>query len=103
MAGSNTRKMAKLWQAAQEHDLTYSFVYRRWNGQIDLYKSKGLASVFSENEEAMARWLSEMAERGMWLRMVDLLGFVHSVVKKENRKVTFKDGFMHLWTEIGTL
>jgi len=28
-------------------------------------KSKGLASVFSENEEAMARWLSEMAERGM--------------------------------------
>ena len=38
MAGSNTRKMAKLWQAAQEHDLTYSFVYRRWNGQIDLYK-----------------------------------------------------------------
>jgi hypothetical protein len=48
--------------------------------------------VFSrEEEEAMASYLSEMAERGMGLMPNEFLDFVESVVKREKRKTPFKD------------
>lgn len=40
----------------------------------------------------MARWLCEMSQRDMGLRMCKFLDFVQSVVKKENRQTPFRDG-----------
>ena len=40
----------------------------------------------------MASWLQEMSLRGMGLHMCEFLDFVQEVVKKESRKVPFKDG-----------
>ncbi|XP_052233020.1 uncharacterized protein LOC127845885 [Dreissena polymorpha] len=54
---------------------------------------KGPATVFTkEEEENMASWLSEMAQRGMCLRTCEFLDFVHDVVKREKRKTPFTDG-----------
>ena len=39
----------------------------------------------------MAKWLSEMANRGMGLGLSDFLDFIQSIVKKEKRKTCFKD------------
>ncbi|XP_056003489.1 uncharacterized protein LOC130049641 [Ostrea edulis] len=39
----------------------------------------------------MAKWLSEMAERGFGLKPGEFLDFVESVVKRENRKTPFKN------------
>lgn len=47
------------------------FLYRRWKGVIYLYKLKGLSTVFTDaEEEKMAMWLEEMAQRGMGLYSV---------------------------------
>ena len=89
----SSKKSISIRKAAQENDLSYSFLYRRWRGVVDLFKLKGQSSVFSEaEEEAMARWLCEMSQRRMGLRMCEFLDFVQSVVKKENRQTPFKDG-----------
>lgn len=40
----------------------------------------------------MARWLSEMAQRGLGLKRSEFLDFVQGVVKKEGRQTPFKDG-----------
>ncbi|XP_052219882.1 uncharacterized protein LOC127837083 isoform X2 [Dreissena polymorpha] len=86
-------KDVSLRKAALDDDLSYSMLYRRWKGEVDIFKLNGPSSIFNEaEEEKMARWLSEMAQRGMGLRMVEFLDFVESVVKKEKRKTPFKDG-----------
>ena len=82
-----------LRKAAQENNSTYSFLYRRWKGEVDLYKLKGQSPIFSEAEEdAMANWLCEMSQRGISLRMCKFLDFVQSIVKKEKRQTPFKGG-----------
>lgn len=40
----------------------------------------------------MAKWLCEMSQRGMGLRMCEFLDFVQSIVNKEKRQVPFKNG-----------
>lgn len=40
----------------------------------------------------MAKWLYEISQRGMGLRMCEFLDFVQSIVNKEKRQVPFKDG-----------
>ena len=58
--------------AAADNKLSYSFVYRRWRGTVDMYKSKGHVTIFTEAEiESMACWLNEMVQRGMGLRMCE--------------------------------
>ncbi|XP_062593403.1 uncharacterized protein LOC134254888 [Saccostrea cucullata] len=80
-------------KAAGENGLSYSFLYRRWTGEVNEYKMKGQPPVFTESEEtAMAKWLCEMSQRGMGLRMCEFLDFVQTVVNKEKRQVPFKNG-----------
>ena len=86
-------KSTSLRKAADENDLSYSFLYRRWSGEVDLYKVKGPTTIFSEaEEEKMALWLSEMAQRGLGLRMFEFLDFVEDIVKREKRNTPFKNG-----------
>ena len=88
--GTNSVSVRK---AAQENDLSYSFVYRRVKGEVDFYKLKGQPTIFSEaEEESMALWLCEMSQRGMGMRMCEFLDFVQTVVKKEKRQTHFVDG-----------
>ena len=44
-----------------------------------------------QEEELMAKWISEMTERGMGLRPGEFLDFVQSVVTKEKRQTPFTD------------
>ena len=80
-------------KAAEEHELSYSFLQRRVSGQVSQFSINGPAAVFTEAEEvAMANWLSEMSQRGMGMKMCEFLDFVQSVVRKEGRTTPFKDG-----------
>ncbi|WAQ99701.1 JERKL-like protein, partial [Mya arenaria] len=82
-----------LRKAAREYGVSYGFLYRRYSGEVDIEKIKGLETVFSSAEEkSMAKWLSEMAQRGMGLRVCEFLDFVQDIVQKENRQTPFKDG-----------
>ncbi|WAR25177.1 JERKL-like protein [Mya arenaria] len=82
-----------LRKAAREYGVSYGFLYRRYSGEVDIEKIKGPETVFSSAEEkSMAEWLSEMAQRGMGLRVCEFLDFVQDIVKKENRQTPFKDG-----------
>lgn len=40
----------------------------------------------------MARYLSEMAQRGMGLRSTEFFDFVENVMKNDKREKRFKDG-----------
>lgn len=40
----------------------------------------------------MAKWLCEISQRGLGLRMCEFLDFVQSVVHKERRQVPFRNG-----------
>lgn len=80
-------------KAAKEYNLSYGFLHRRLSGAVDIYKGMGPDPIFSAaEEEAMAKWLSEMAERGLGLRPCEFLDFVKEIVIKEKRKTPFKDG-----------
>lgn len=82
-----------LRNAAKIYNLSYGYLHRRVSGELDVDKRKGPATVFTaEEEEAMAHWLSEMAERGMGLKPVEFLDFIEGIVKKENRSTPFKNG-----------
>lgn len=48
-------------QAAEEHNLSYSFLQRRISGEIIQFSINGQPTVFTEaGEVAMANWLSEI-------------------------------------------
>ncbi|XP_060563977.1 jerky protein-like [Ruditapes philippinarum] len=90
---SVSKEGKSLRKAAEENSLTYSFLYRRYSGKVDLFKCKGPNSVFTEaEEEKMAEWLSEMAQRGLGLKPCEFLDFLEDVVKREKRKTPFKSG-----------
>ena len=77
-------------KAARRHGLSFGFLYRRLSGEVKIDSTHGSPAVFSkQEEESMAKWLSEMAERGMGLRPGEFLDFVQSVVTKENRQTPF--------------
>lgn len=62
-------------------------------GEVDLDSRNGPKTIFSSSEEeAMATWLKEMAERGMGLKLSEFLDFVQNVVNKEKRITPFKNG-----------
>jgi hypothetical protein len=82
-----------LRKAANEYGISYGFLHRRFTGEVNINKLKGPKTVFTEaEEESMARWLSEMAQRGLGLKRSEFLDFVQGVVKKEGRQTLFKDG-----------
>ena len=86
-------KKVSIRKAANEYGLSYGFLHRRLSGAVDIDKGMGRDPIFSAaEEEAMALWLSEMAERGMGLRPCEFLDFVKGIVDKEKRKTPFKDG-----------
>ncbi|XP_062576029.1 uncharacterized protein LOC134237890 [Saccostrea cucullata] len=53
--------------------------------------SKRTKMFSAKEEEATAKWLSEMAERGMGFKPSEFLDFVETVVRRENRKTPFKN------------
>lgn len=80
-------------KAAENFNLSYGYLYRRWSGEVDVNKRKGPCPVFNKSEEeAMANWLKEMSERGMGLKPYEFMDFVQGIVQKESRKTPFKDG-----------
>jgi hypothetical protein len=90
---SVSKEGKSLRKAAEENSLTYSFLYRRYSGEVDLFKCKGQNFVFTEaEEEKMAEWLSEMTQRGLGLKPCAFLDFLQDSVKQEPRKTPFKSG-----------
>ena len=88
-----SKNKMSLRKASREYDLPYSFLQRRSSGEVDVNSINGPSAVFTRaEEEAFAKWLSEMALRGMGLRPCEFLDFIQILVKKENRKTPFKDG-----------
>jgi hypothetical protein len=85
-------KKVTIRQAARDNDLSFGFVYRRLSGEVEIDKQKGPPQVFNkEEEEVMAKWLREMAERGMGLKPGEFLDFVQTIVQKEKRSTPFKE------------
>ena len=77
-------------QAAIHCDLSYSYLYRRVIGEVELESRNGPKPVFTtKEEEEMAKWLAEMARRGMGLTPKDFLLFVQDVLAKDRRKNPF--------------
>lgn len=51
-------------QAAEEHDLSYSFLQRRMSGESIQFSINVPPTYFTEAEYvAMAKWLSEMSQK----------------------------------------
>lgn len=66
---------------------------RRTSGLVDVEKKRGPETIFNKSEEeTMAKYLSEMAQRGMGLRPTEFLDFVENIMKNDKRRKTFKDG-----------
>ena len=85
-------KKVSIRKAATQYGLSYGFLHRRLSGAVDIDKGMGRDPIFSAaEEEAMAVWLSEMAERGLGLRPCEFLDFVKEIVIKEKRKTPFTD------------
>lgn len=85
-------KKVSIRAAAKNFDLSYGFLQRRLTGMVDIDKRKGPPPVFNQKEEeAMAKWLSEMAERGMGLKPGEFLNFVANILNKEKRQTPFKN------------
>jgi len=75
-----------------KHFLSESMLRRRLRGEVTLDSRNGPSPVFSSIEKIeMAKWLSEMAQRGMGLAPSDFLDFVQDIIKKEKRKTVFKN------------
>ncbi|XP_060604840.1 uncharacterized protein LOC132757544 isoform X2 [Ruditapes philippinarum] len=83
-------KKASIRQAAKTHSLSVSYLRRRLFGDVSVDSRNGPSPVFNKKEEeAMANWLQEMAQRGMGLKPSEFLDFVQNTVKKEKRKTPF--------------
>ena len=73
----------------KELSLSYGYMYRqrRYSGEANTDSRKGPATIFNEqDEESMAKWLYEMADRGIGLRPCEFHDFVQDSVKKMKRK-----------------
>lgn len=86
-------KQLSIRKAAREHNISYSSLQRRTSGLVDVEKKRGPETIFNKSEEeTMAKYLSEMAQRGMGLRPTEFLDFVENIMKNDKRRKTFKDG-----------
>ena len=80
-------------KAALETGLSVSYLKRRISGECEVGSRNGPAPVFNrEEEERMARWLVEMAKRGVGLQPREFLDFVQKVINQDKRKTCFQDG-----------
>lgn len=87
-----SKNRMSLRKASKEYSLSYSFLQRRYSGEVEVDSINGPSPVFSKaEEEAFANWLSEMALRGMGLRPCEFLDFIQALVKKDKRKTPFTD------------
>lgn len=60
--------------------------------EVEVDSRNGPPPVFTaDEEEAMAKWLSEMDERDFGLNPEEFWDFVESLVKRENRKTPLKN------------
>ena len=86
-------KKLSVRKVAAKFGLTYSFLYRRLSGEVEIDSRNGPQTVFtSKEEEAMATWLKEMAERGMGLKPGECLDFIQKMVQTEKRETPFING-----------
>lgn len=86
-------KQLSIRKAAREHNISYSSLQRRTSELVDVEKKRGPETIFNKSEEeTMAKYLSEMAQRGMGLRPTEFLDFVENIMKNDKRRKTFKDG-----------
>ena len=86
-------KELSIRKAAKANDISFSSLQRRTSGQVAIEKGRGPKTIFNKSEEeTMARYLSEMAQRGMGLRPTEFLDFVENLMKKDKREKRFKDG-----------
>ena len=85
--GTSVRKVAS------KFGLSFSYLQRRTYGVIDIDSRNGPGTGLSEaEEEAVARWLNEMSERGMGRKPGEFIDFWQDVVVKEKRKTPFVNG-----------
>ena len=69
------------------------YVYRRFTNEVKIDSRCGPAPTFSSaEEEELAKWLAEMARRGIGLKPAEFLDFMEGIVRKDKRKTLFKDG-----------
>lgn len=86
-------KKSSIRQAAEENELSYSFLQRRVSGEVSEFSRNGPPPMFTEEEEIdMAKMLSEMSQRGLGTKTSDFLDYVQSIVKKKKKKTIFKGG-----------
>jgi len=77
-----------LTKAATKYDLSFSYLQRRLSGKIDIDTQNGPSPFLSTEEEAaIAHYISEMALRGMGLNPGDIMDLVQSMLKRERRKI----------------
>ncbi|KAJ8299458.1 hypothetical protein KUTeg_023518 [Tegillarca granosa] len=83
-------KKVSIRRASIDHNLSYSYLYRRVSGETAVNATNGPDTVFSRQEKTeFAMYFSEMAKRGMGLRPGELLDLLQDIVRKENRKTPF--------------
>ncbi|WAQ95791.1 hypothetical protein MAR_028481, partial [Mya arenaria] len=74
----------------KKHNLSYSYLYRRVSGETAIDSRNGPGTVFSRQEVTeLAQYLSEIAKRGMGLRLCEFLDLMQDIIRKENRKTPF--------------
>ena len=81
-----------IMQSAKKYGLSYWYLHRRVTGVVEHDKRNGPEPFLSaDEEETIANYISEMAQRGMGLRRADILNLVQTFLQKEKRKNPFKD------------
>ena len=85
-------KNVSIRNAAQENNLSYGFLHRRLTGAVSPSSRNGPKPFLpKEEEEMLAKYISEMAIRGMGFYPGEILDLVQSFLKKEKRPNPFKD------------
>lgn len=83
-------KEVTIRKASQIYDLSYSYLQRRLSGEVEIDSRNGPKPVFNKSEEeAMAHWLQEMANRGMGLKPAEFLDFIQNIVTTEKKQTKF--------------
>lgn len=79
-------------KTAEKYKLSFSYLQRRVSGTVSVERRNGPPPVLTtEEENAIANYVCEMALRGMGLGPSDILNLVQSFLKKDKRKNPFKD------------
>lgn len=84
------KKQVTIRKASELYGLSYGYLQRRLSGDVEIERRNGPMPIFNKTEEeAMARWLQEMANRGMGLKPAEFLDSVQKIVIKESKVTPF--------------